>query len=67
MDAVVPSLPAPARWVEAGGAPQARMLYEDWRQLADPRGALLGFLQSSYEAAADRAHWDRTLLERPRG
>ena len=60
-------LPAPARWVEAGGAPQARLLYEDWRQLPDPRVVLLGFLQSSYEAAADRAHWERALLERPRG
>jgi hypothetical protein len=58
-------LPAPARWVEAGGAPQARLSYEDWRKLPDPRAALLGFLQSSYEAAAERAHWDRALLERP--
>ena len=31
---------------------------------ADPDGLLLGFLQSSYEAAADRAGWDRWALER---
>jgi hypothetical protein len=26
---------------------------------------LLAFLQSSYEAAADTARWDRAALERP--
>jgi hypothetical protein len=26
---------------------------------------LLAFLQSSYDAAADLAHWDRASLERP--
>lgn len=40
------------------------LLYEDVRAAADPEQALLGFLQSSYEAAADLAHWDRAALER---
>lgn len=38
--------------------------YEDVRRSADPRATLLDFLQSSYEAAATRAGWDRAALER---
>lgn len=38
--------------------------YEAVRTSTDPDGALLGFLQSTYSAAADLAHWDRTSLER---
>jgi hypothetical protein len=33
----------------------------------DPDAALLAFFQSTYEAAADSAHWDRTSLEREPG
>jgi hypothetical protein len=33
--------------------------YEAMRQLADPDAAPLEFLQSTYEAAANCAHWDR--------
>ena len=38
--------------------------YEAVRSAADPDGALLAFLQSTYEAAADAAGWDRDRLER---
>jgi hypothetical protein len=38
--------------------------YEVVRNAADPPRALLSFLQSTYEAAADRGHWDRKQLER---
>ena len=38
--------------------------YEDVRTAADPDGMLLAFLQSTYEAAADLAGWDRAALER---
>jgi len=38
--------------------------YEAVRAAPDPEGALLDFLQSTYEAAADRAGWDRARLER---
>jgi hypothetical protein len=38
--------------------------YEVVRNAADPDGTLLGFLQSTYEAAAEHARWDRALLER---
>jgi hypothetical protein len=39
--------------------------YEDVRRAADPEAALLDFLQSTYDAAADLARWDRAALERP--
>ena len=38
--------------------------YEAVRTASDPDATLLGFLQSTYEAAADLAHWDREALER---
>ncbi len=38
--------------------------YADLRAEASPDEALLDFLQSSYEAAAKLAQWDRTALER---
>jgi hypothetical protein len=38
--------------------------YERVRTAADPDTALLEFLQTTYDAAADSAHWDRALLER---
>lgn len=37
--------------------------YESMRQSPDPDAALLNFLQSTYEAAANCAHWDRAALE----
>jgi hypothetical protein len=38
--------------------------YEAVRQAADPDRALLEFLQSTYEAAADLGGWNRAALER---
>jgi hypothetical protein len=38
--------------------------YDDVRHAAAPDEALLDFLQSTYEAAATLAHWDRAELER---
>jgi hypothetical protein len=40
------------------------MLYDDVRNSADPDGALMDFLQSTYEAGANLANWDRASLER---
>lgn len=37
--------------------------YDVVRQSADPDAMLLQFLQSTYEAAANCAHWDRAALE----
>jgi hypothetical protein len=39
--------------------------YEAVRRSPDPDRALLGFLQSTYEAAAECGRWDRASLERP--
>jgi hypothetical protein len=38
--------------------------YDVVRTSASPDAMLLGFLQSTYEAAADLAHWNRQALER---
>ena len=38
--------------------------YDAVRQADSPDDTLLQFLQSTYEAAADLAHWDRQALER---
>jgi len=40
------------------------MLYVDVRTAPDPDAALLDFCQSTYEAGATLAHWDRDSLER---
>jgi hypothetical protein len=40
------------------------LMYDDVRQSVSPREALLSFLQSTYDAGANLAHWDRKELER---
>jgi hypothetical protein len=37
--------------------------YEDMRSSANPEAALLEFLQSTYEAAANCANWERAALD----
>jgi hypothetical protein len=39
-------------------------LYDDVRNAADPDAVLMEFCQSTYEAGANLAHWDRASLER---
>jgi len=39
--------------------------YDDVRSAASPDDAVLEFLQSTYEAGANLAKWDRAALERP--
>jgi hypothetical protein len=41
--------------------------YDAVRSSPDPDAALLAFLQSAYEAAANLAHWERSRLERAQG
>ena len=53
--------PDGARFDEAFG--EFVFPYEAMRTSADPDGALLEFLQSTYEAAANCAAWDRAALE----
>jgi hypothetical protein len=38
--------------------------YAEVQAASDPATMLLGFFQSTYDAAADLAHWDRAALER---
>ncbi|MFZ0216481.1 MAG: DUF5996 family protein, partial [Candidatus Dormiibacterota bacterium] len=66
--------PEPAGYRDAGVSPQDAFYSEDLGEFVLPyevvRGAaapdrtLLDFLQSTYEAAADHAGWDRRALER---
>ena len=43
------------------------LLNDDVRKAASPDEALLDFLQSTYEAAADLSGWDRGALEKQAG
>ena len=66
--------PAPAGLSEARIRPDAAgfdttmgefiLRYEDARRATSPADAVLEFFQSVYEAGAERANWDRALLER---
>jgi len=40
------------------------LMYDDVRAAASPKTALMEFLQSTYDAAADYGKWDRKALER---
>ena len=69
--------PAPDGFGRAKVAPEATTFdtklgefllpYAAVRSSTDPDAALLAFLQSTYEAAADLAHWERPRLERAQG
>ena len=55
-------LPAGARWVELGASSLAVLPYDAVREAADPRAALLDFLDGFYRLGADAAGWDRAAL-----
>jgi hypothetical protein len=57
----VPVQPAAAYFSEALG--EFLLPYDAVRTAADPETTLLAFLQSTYEAAAVTADWDRAALE----
>ena len=54
--------PDGARWSEELG--EFILPYEAMRQMPSADDRLLAFLESTYVAAADLAHWDRIALER---
>lgn len=66
--------PAPEGFASASVKPEAAFYSADFgefilpydvvRQSESPDATLLEFLQSTYDAAADLAHWDRGALER---
>jgi hypothetical protein len=67
--------PSPAGLERAPVRPQAAywdsqlsefiLKYDDARMTGSPGSTVFEFCQSTYEAAADLAHWDRQALERP--
>jgi hypothetical protein len=56
--------PAQARYDE--GLHEFVLPYEAVRTARNPDAMLLDFVQSTYDAAADLARWDRPALDRPR-
>jgi hypothetical protein len=50
-------------WTDTGNGSLAVLPYETVRSARDPRTALLGFLQSAYEAGARTAGWDTSSFE----
>ncbi len=66
--------PQPAGFARAAGLPEGAYFdetmgefilpYDAARAADDPRAVVLAFLQSTYEAEADAAQWDRAALER---
>lgn len=58
-------LPASARYASPPG--EFILAYDDVRRSSEPDSVVLSFLQSTYEAAADLAGWDRAALERRGG
>ncbi len=56
-----PVTPADAAYHKAAG--QFLLPYEAVRTAEDPDRTLLGFLHTTYAAAADRGRWDRAALE----
>jgi hypothetical protein len=61
---------APVRPASAAFAPELGLFtlaYDVVRSAPDPEAVLLEFLQTTYDAAADRAGWDRADLDCPLG
>ncbi len=68
------TVPEPPGFKEARVRPEAALyqrqigefilMYEDVRRAESPTASLLEFCQSTYEAGASIAHWDRNALER---
>ena len=60
-----PLSPPSANWVDSNGSPMAFLRYEDVRSSADPRQAVLDFLESAYQAGAGCAGWNVEELTAP--
>ena len=59
----LPLSPGPAFWAEKNGGALAILKYEDARQAPAPSEAILAFLNSVYDGAADLAQWPTEDLE----
>ena len=53
-----PLQPKAAQWIVSNGSPMALLMYDNLRAASDPEGALLAFLESSYQAGIKRAEWE---------
>ena len=53
--------PEAANWQDANGSPMAMLMYDDLLKTDDPRQALLDFLETTYDAGANRAGWPEEL------
>ncbi len=60
-----PLTPAAAQWIDSNGSPMAVLMYDDLRDQANPRQALLDFMESAYQAGAKLANWDIEALTVP--
>lgn len=60
-----PLRPDSAPWIQSRGAHQALLRYDQARAAADPRGTVLDFYESAYQAGARRAGWDVERLRTP--
>lgn len=58
-----PLRPAAANWIESNGSPMALLMYDDLIKEANPKQALLDFLQTAYNAGAKKANWSKELLD----
>jgi hypothetical protein len=57
----------PARALYHTGVSEFLFMYDDLRAAGSPEAELMEFCQSTYEAGANLANWDRAALERPSG
>ena len=57
--------PKEAFWQDSNGSPMALLRYEDVKNSATPRKAVLNFLESTYQAGAKRAKWNIDELTVP--
>lgn len=53
-----PLSPSAAKWQESNGSHMALLMYDDVRTADGPKGMVLDFLESSYQAGAKKAGWD---------
>lgn len=54
----------PSRAFYSGELSEFLLMYDDMRTAASPEAELMEFLQTTYEAGANLAQWDRAALER---
>jgi hypothetical protein len=59
-----PLAPKEAFWADNNGSHMALLAYDALRQSEDPKGTLMHFLESAYQAGASRAGWDIEALRR---